>query len=79
MKGKRRISIDIDGDVFDRLNAILPWGQKSRLFNIIAEDILDLVDRHGMEALGFILTRQLKVESYSGKLKGVKEEHNTDE
>lgn len=54
----RRVSIAIDDDLFDRIDAI-PWGMKSSLIRSILEMIADGMDRSGSIFLGAVLNGEM--------------------
>lgn len=58
-----RISIDITPEMQQRMQRLLPWGLRGRLFLVIVEDILDLIEEHGEGVVALLVARRLKARS----------------
>ncbi len=42
-RGRPRLSVDITPEQEEKLRDLIPWGLKSPLFNVIIEDLIDLL------------------------------------
>ena len=78
-----RISIDITPEMQTRLQRLLPWGLRGKLFLVMVEDILDLIEEHGEGVVALLITKRLKARTLLMKeledgAKGPKGEHHRD-
>ena len=55
-----RISIDITPEMQQRLQRLLPWGLRGRLFLVVIEDLLDLIEEHGEGVIALLVAKRLK-------------------
>ena len=62
VKYRPRLSIEITEEQSAQLYRLVPWGVKKELFNIIVEDVIEILEKHGEVALAAILTRKLRVQ-----------------
>jgi len=60
-----RLVVDITDEQAQRLNRYLEYGMRSRVFGIIIDDVLDMIEKHGAQFLAAILSRHLKLEDYT--------------
>lgn len=58
-----RISIDITPEMQQRMQRLLPWGLRGRLFLVIVEDILDLIEEHGEGVVALLVAKRIKARS----------------
>lgn len=58
-----RISIDVTPEMQQRMQRLLPWGLRGKLFLIIVEDILDLIEEHGEGVVALLVAKRLKARS----------------
>ena len=58
-----RLSIDITPKQQKFLDR-LPFGWKQQIFSILIEMLIEMTDRCGMEALGIIASKRIKLEEY---------------
>ena len=64
-----RLSINIDDEQYKKLQALIPWGVKGQVFQIIIDDLIKLLETHGTEVLGAILHKKVSLEDYSSLVK----------
>jgi hypothetical protein len=60
-----RLVVDITEEQAQRLNRYLEYGMRSRVFSIIIDDTLDMIEKYGAQFLAAILARHLKLEDYT--------------
>lgn len=70
MNQRPRLSVEISEELHLRLMRLIPWGVKSTLFAIIAEEVADLIERHGTIIVAAILDKRLGVQDF-GTLKEI--------
>ncbi|MCK4330858.1 hypothetical protein KAX02_13590 [candidate division WOR-3 bacterium] len=58
-----RLSIDLTPRHQEFLQR-LPFGWKQQLFSVLIEMLIEMTDRCGMEALGVIAAKRIKLEDY---------------
>lgn len=64
MSQRPRLSVEIDQELHLRLMRLIPWGVKSTLFSVLAEEVADLIEEHGMMIVAAILERRLSVRDF---------------
>lgn len=64
-----RLSIEITEEQNLALQRLIPWGAKNSLFSALVDDVIELLEKHGIVVISAILCKRLKVED----LKSVKE------
>lgn len=60
-----RLVIDITEEQARRLNRYLEYGMRVRLFSIVLDDVLDMIEKNGATFLAAVLARHLKLEDYT--------------
>jgi len=55
-----RLSIDIPQETQFRLQRLLPWGLRGRLFLALIEDVLDLIEEHGEDVIALFIAKRLR-------------------
>jgi hypothetical protein len=60
-----RLTIDITYEQKKLLGELIPWGTQTKLFAVIVDDLISVLQKHGTLALASILTSQLRVTDYS--------------
>ncbi len=60
-----RLVVDISEEQAKRLNRYLEYGMRSRVFSVIIDDTLDMIEKHGAQFLAAVLARHLKLEDYT--------------
>lgn len=58
---KKRLSMDLDADLAERIEKTIPYGVKSEIIRRVLEMIVDAVDEEGHAFVGALLTGQLKL------------------
>lgn len=57
-----RLAIDLTEEQAKKLNAVIPWGSKTLIFQLIINDLLDLCDKHGAgKVIGAFVERHFTV------------------
>ena len=56
-----RLSIDISEEQYNRIQSLLPWGIKNRLFNLFVDEVCDIIEEHGPVAIGLFATCGIEV------------------
>ena len=69
-KYRPRLSIEITEEQNAKLYRLVPWGVKRELFNVIIEDVIEILETHGEIFIAAILTRKLRVQDLP-KVKGI--------
>lgn len=59
-----RLSIEITDEQSRKLKQLIPWGLKNQLFQLIIDDVIDMLESHGEIALAAIMSHKLKVSSF---------------
>ena len=57
---KQRLAVDIRKDQYNDLNALLPWGVKRRLFEVVVDDLIDLLKNNKELVIGSLSTGRLR-------------------
>ena len=75
---KPRLSIELSREQFDKLQSLIPWGQKRQIFSPIVDDIIRLTEEHGQTFLAALIARAINLEDFSNlNLKGgIKDDHH---
>lgn len=55
-----RLSVDIREDQKQDLDRLLPWGVGRSVFEVIVDDLIDMLKKHGSRALVPILDKRLR-------------------
>lgn len=51
----RRIAIQVDEELYQRLNRLFEWGERNRVLVNILEWLCDKIEKHGKNALILVL------------------------
>jgi len=62
-KYRPRLSIEITEEQAAKLYRLVPWGVKRELFNVIIEDVIEILETHGEIVIAAILARKLRVQN----------------
>jgi len=60
-----RLSIELTDEQQVKLLRLIPWGVKNKLFSIIVDDVIRLMEEHGQKFLAAVLTRAIKLEDWT--------------
>jgi len=60
-----RLSIELTDEQQVKLLRLIPWGVKNKLFSIIVDDVIRLMEEHGQKFLAAVLTKAIKLEDWS--------------
>jgi len=74
-KYRPRLSIEITEEQNAKLYRLVPWGVKRELFNVIIEDVIEILETHGEIFIAAILARKLRVQDLP-KVKEVLDGHD---
>jgi len=66
VSNRPRLSIDLTPKQHSFLQK-LPFGWKQQLFSVLIEMLIEMTDRCGMESLGAVAAKAIKLEDYFGK------------
>lgn len=55
MADYRRISIQVDEELYQRLNRLFEWGERNRVLVNVLEWLCEKIERHGRNALVVLL------------------------
>lgn len=55
MPDYRRISIQVDEELYQRLNRLFEWGERNRVLVNVLEWLCEKIERHGRKALVVLL------------------------
>ena len=55
MPDYRRISIQVDEELYQRLNHLFEWGERNRVLVNVLEWLCEKIERHGRKALVVLL------------------------
>ena len=56
-----RLSIELTEQQADELRNLVPWGLKNSLFQIIVDDVIELIKKHGQIFVAALLDRKIKL------------------
>jgi len=51
---RRRLSIDLTEEQYNRLGEVLNWGYKQPLFSVLVDQMIVVLETHGKKAIGAI-------------------------
>ena len=60
-----RLSIELTDEQQVKLLRLIPWGVKNKLFSIIVDDVIRLMEEHGQKFLAAVLTKAIQLEDWS--------------
>ena len=60
-----RLTIELTEEQYNKLLKLVPWGIKRKLFSVVIDDIIRLLETHGQKFLAAVLTKSIKLEEYS--------------
>ena len=63
-KYRPRISVDLREEQADRLRELIPWGYMSRVYSLVIDDLIEIMEAGGENALAALLARRLKLGAY---------------
>ena len=63
-KYRPRISVDLRPEQSDRLRELIPWGYMSRVYSLVIDDLIEIMEAGGETALAALLARRLKLGAY---------------
>ena len=61
---KRKLSVEVTEEQYTRLE-IIPWGIKTKLFNVIIDDLLNAINKVGPAVIGHIIARHIVLSDWS--------------
>lgn len=70
-----RLSIEITEEQYSKMNKVIPWGVRSRLFSVIIDDLVHIIEIHGEMAIAAIISREANVLDILKAYKEVENEH----
>jgi len=56
-----RLSIELTEQQANELRNLVPWGLKNSLFQIIVDDVIELIKKHGQIFVAALLDRKIKL------------------
>ena len=56
-----RLSIELTEQQANELRNLVPWGLKNSLFQIIVDDMIELIKKHGQIFVAALLDRKIKL------------------
>ena len=56
-----RLSIELTEQQAEELRNLVPWGLKNSLFQIIVDDMIELIKKHGQIFVAALLDRKIKL------------------
>ena len=59
-----RLSIELTEEQQVKLLRLIPWGVKNKLFSIIVDDVIRLMEKHGQQFLAAVLTKNIQLEDW---------------
>lgn len=67
-----RLSVDITEAQQLRLQRLLPWGIKNKIFSLLIDEVCNIAEEHGPMAIGLFATKgiELKLKHPGGKDEG---------
>lgn len=68
---KPRLTIEISEEQFFRKQRLMPYGVQRVVFCILLDEILDLIEKHGVQALAPVLNKSLKLTEVLESTKGL--------
>ena len=63
-KYRPRINVDLTEEQSSRIRELIPWGYMSRVYSIIVDDLIEIMEVGGENALAMLLARRLKLGAY---------------
>lgn len=60
-----RLSIELTEEQQVKLLKLIPWGVKNKLFSIIVDDVIRIMEKHGQRFLAEVLTKSIELEDWS--------------
>ena len=60
-----RLSIELTEEQQVKLLKLIPWGVKNKLFSIIVDDVISLMEKHGQKFLAAVLTKSIELGDWS--------------
>ena len=58
-----RLSIEITEEQNRKLKQLIPWGVKNQLFQVIVDDVIELIEKNGEIVIAAMLARKLRTSS----------------
>lgn len=69
-----KIAFEITPEQKEKIDKYLPFGLRTRVFGVLTQDLIDLIEKHGARVISLIIERSIGVEVMS-KLE-LKDGHN---
>jgi hypothetical protein len=60
-QGKHNLNVTITNNQYDDLCRLIPWGLRGPVFNILINQLVEILKQVGIEGLGRVLSGQLTV------------------
>ena len=60
-----RLSIELTDEQQVKLLRLIPWGVKNKLFSIIVDDVIRLMEEHGTKFLAAVLNKDIELKDWS--------------
>ena len=70
-----RLSIEITEEQNRKLKQLIPWGVKNQLFQLIVDDVIEMIEEHGEIIVAAMLARKLKASSFPSFKKVIENEN----
>ena len=61
---KPRLSIEISEEQSAALSRLIPWGLKGTLFQVIIDDIIELIEKEGEIVIAAIIKKKLHIDNF---------------
>ena len=61
-----RLSIDLSREQFDKLNRLIPWGLKKKIFSGLTDNLIIFLEKNGSSGLAALLEKFAKEELPNG-------------
>jgi len=70
---RRRLSVDIPEDLYQRLSRLVPHGLRVVIFEILINDLCDSIETNGNTIFGAVCAKKIGLSDISDTLKGKKD------
>jgi len=78
MDYRNRVHVDLTEDQRNKLQDLVPWGLRSQLLSVVIEDLLNLVETHGVQVIALLITKKVKPREVLSTLRGITQEEAKD-
>ena len=58
---RHRITVDLTAEQHNRIREVIPWGYMNKAFNVLIDDLIEIMETGGEIALAALLARRLKL------------------